>query len=216
LKVAVCDYGAGNVRSVELAFTRLGAEIVADAHSADVAVLPGVGSAASAMAELRGRGLDRVLRQRVEQGRPVLGICLGLQLALEETEEDGGVAGLALLPGRAVRLRAGRIPRMGWAEVETRAPNGAAYYFAHSYTAVTPAATAWSEGVVAEARAGSFVGAQFHPEKSGPAGARYLSRLLTDWQQLPFDNSYQVVRSERAQGGSGEACGSRSGCLSHA
>ena len=136
--------------------------------------------------------------ERLEQARPVLGICLGLQLALEETEEDGGIAGLALLPGRAVRLRAGRIPRMGWAEVETRAATGAAYYFAHSYAAVTPAATAWSEGVVAEARAGSFVGVQFHPEKSGPAGARYLSRLLTGWL---------------VSGGPG---GSRSGCLSHA
>ena len=179
MKVAVCDYGAGNVRSVDLAFRRLGAELVADPESADLAVLPGVGSAASAMAVLRDRALDRVLRRRVEEGRPVLGICLGLQLALEASEEDGGVAGLGLLPGRAVRLRAGRIPRMGWAPVDGGGGHGAAYYFAHSYAADTPAATAWSEGMVAEARAGSFVGVQFHPEKSGTEGARYLSRLLS-------------------------------------
>ena len=103
----------------------------------------------------------------------MLGICLGLQLALEHSEEDGGVDGLGILPGRSVRLTEGRVPRMGWAEVD-----GTAYYFAHSYAAETPHATAWSEGIVAEARAGSFLGVQFHPEKSGAAGARYLDRVL--------------------------------------
>ena len=82
--------------------------------------------------------------------------------------------GLGLLPGRAVRLREGRVPRMGWAEVDGRG----AFYFAHSYAADTPCATAWSEGVVAEARSGSFVGCQFHPEKSGARGARYLAEAL--------------------------------------
>ena len=175
-RVAICDYGAGNVRSVAVAFRRLGAELVDDPGGADLTVLPGVGSAASAMAGLRERGLDDVLRARFAAGRPILGICLGLQLALEETEEDGGVRGLGLLPGRAVRLRDGRVPRIGWAPVE---PEGEAFYFAHSYAAETPAATAFSEGVVAAASAGSFVGVQFHPEKSGPAGARFLQRCLS-------------------------------------
>src|SRR5204862_7373170 len=143
---------------------------------ADLAVLPGVGSAASAMNVLRRRGLDEALRDRAAGGRPTLGICLGLQLALERTEEDGGVAALGLLPGRAVRLRDGRVPRIGWARVE---PGGEAYYFAHSYAAETDSATATSEGVVAEARAGSFVGVQYHPEKSGAAGARFLERCLS-------------------------------------
>ncbi len=174
MRVAVCDYGAGNVRSVELAFRRLGAELGDDIATADLAVLPGVGSARSAMEELRARGLDRVLVERVAAGRLVLGICLGLQLALEWTEEDGGVEGLGLLPGRAVRLGAGRVPRLGWAAV-----GDSAYYFAHSYAAETPTATAWSEGLVAEVRAGSFVGVQFHPEKSGAAGGRYLERCLS-------------------------------------
>jgi imidazole glycerol phosphate synthase glutamine amidotransferase subunit len=181
VRVAVCDYGAGNVRSVLAAFARLGAEaVVVDAPegvaAADLAVLPGVGSAASAMRELRQRGLDDALRSRVAAGRPTLGICLGLQLALERTDEDGGVAGLGLVPGRALRLHAGRVPRIGWAPVD---PGGAAYYFAHSYAAETPAATATSEGIVAEARAGSFLGVQFHPEKSGAAGARFLERCLS-------------------------------------
>ena len=181
MNVAVCAYGAGNVRSVVVAFERIGAsaEVTEDPSvvaAAGLAVLPGVGSAASAMAGLRERGLDAALRERVATGEPTLGICLGLQLALDETEEDGGVAGLGILSGRAVRIRDGRVPRMGWATVE---PSGEAFYFAHSYAVETPSATARSEGIVAVAEQGSFVGVQFHPEKSGDAGARFLERCLS-------------------------------------
>ena len=174
MKVAVCDYRAGNIRSVEIALRRLGAELTDDVAGADLAVLPGVGSARSAMSELRGQELDVALRERLRDERPVLGICLGLQLAVEWSEEDGGVDGLGLLPGRAVRVEAERVPRIGWAEVD-----GVAYYFAHSYAVETPAATAWSDGLVAEARHGAFLGVQFHPEKSGPAGSRFLERCLS-------------------------------------
>jgi glutamine amidotransferase len=180
VKVAICDYGAGNVRSVELAFRRLGAVVTGDPYESDLLVLPGVGSARTAMAGLRARDLDRVLRARVDEGRAVRGICLGLQLALDETEEDGGVGGLGLVPGRAVRLREARVPRIGWADVD----GYGAFYFAHSYAAETEHATAWSEGVVAEVRRGSFIGCQFHPEKSGPAGARYLAAVLEEARSL--------------------------------
>jgi imidazole glycerol phosphate synthase glutamine amidotransferase subunit len=128
------------------------------------------------MAGLRARGLDVALRERAESGRPTLGICLGLQLALEESEEDGGIAGLGLVPGRAVRLRDGRVPRIGWAAVE---PGGDAFWFAHSYAAETPAATATSEGIAAVVEHEAFLGVQFHPEKSGAAGARFLERCLS-------------------------------------
>jgi len=181
VKVAVCVYGAGNVRSVELALRRAGAEVVRaetseDVRDADLAVLPGVGSAAAAMSGLRARGLDTALRDRVAVGRPTLGICLGLQLALHESEEDGGVDGLGLVPGRAVRLRGGRVPRIGWATVD---PGSEAYWFAHSYAAETDAVTATSEGIPAVVEHGSFLGVQFHPEKSGAAGARFLERCLS-------------------------------------
>jgi glutamine amidotransferase len=170
VRFAICEYGAGNVRSVRIAFARLGVEETDDVLGADLAVLPGVGSARAAMNGLHERGHDVALRERFDAGRAILGICLGLQLALEETEEDGGVAGLGLVAGRAVRLREGRVPRIGWAGVEDRG----AFYFAHSYAAETPHATAFSEGVVAEVRHGPFLGCQFHPEKSGALGARYL------------------------------------------
>ena len=178
MTVAVCDYGAGNVRSVLSALRRLGVEAVLTSDpgtvaAADTAILPGVGSARSAMAELERTGVADALRAR--RG-PIVGICLGLQLALEHTDEDDGVDGLGLVAGRAVRLEQGRVPRIGWAPVD---PGGEAYWFAHSYAAETPAATAMSEGVVAEARGGAFVGCQFHPERSGPAGLRYLERCLS-------------------------------------
>ena len=185
MTVAVCDYGAGNVRSVLSALGRLGADAVLTSDpdmvaGAATALLPGVGSARSAMAELERTGVADALRAR--RG-PTIGICLGLQLALEQTEEDGGVDGLGLLPGRAVRLAGGRVPRIGWAEVELVAQSHEGfrptYWFAHSYAAETPAATAMSEGVVAEVRSGAFVGCQFHPERSGPAGLRYLERCLS-------------------------------------
>ncbi|MBV8066070.1 MAG: imidazole glycerol phosphate synthase subunit HisH [Actinobacteria bacterium] len=172
--VAIARYGAGNVRSVELAVGRLGADLVDDLGDADLAVLPGVGSARSAMEGL-GPAAD-VLRERHARGRAILGICLGLQLALDESAEDGGVAGLGIVPGRAVRLEAERVPRIGWATVD---PGGDAYWFAHSYEAVTDATVATSEGHAAIVEHGSFVGVQFHPEKSGAAGLRFLDRCLS-------------------------------------
>ncbi|MGH3022649.1 MAG: imidazole glycerol phosphate synthase subunit HisH [Gaiellaceae bacterium] len=181
MRVAVCEYGAGNVRSVLLALERLDADARPtgdpdDVARADLAVLPGVGSARTAREGLAARGLDEALRERVAAGKATLGICLGLQLALESSDEDGGVPGLGLLSGRAVRLRSERVPRIGWARVE---PDGEEFWFAHAYAAETPAATATSEGVVAVAESGSFLGVQFHPEKSGRAGARFLERCLS-------------------------------------
>jgi glutamine amidotransferase len=185
VNVVVCDYGAGNVRSVLSALRRLRVEATLTSDpdtvaAADTAILPGVGSARSAMAALDRTGVADALRAR---SGSTIGICLGLQLALEHTEEDGGVDGLGLVPGRAVRLVQGRVPRIGWAEVEVVAQSHKvrrpAYWFAHSYAAETPAVTAMSEGVVAEARSGAFVGCQFHPERSGPAGLRYLERCLS-------------------------------------
>ncbi len=179
--VVIVDYGAGNTRSVQATLARLGHRSVVSADpdriaSAWYVVLPGVGSARSAMARLVDTGAADAVRSRVAAQRPVLGICLGLQLALERSEEDGGVDGLGVIPGRVVRLTDERVPRLGWSLVD---PWGEAYYFAHSYAAVTPNAVASADGVTAAVARGSFLGVQFHPEKSGPAGLAFLDRCLS-------------------------------------
>ena len=181
MSVAVVDYGAGNVRSLLAALRRIGLEATLtreprDVDAADHLILPGVGSAASAMRTLRETGVDAALRTRFARGAPVLGICLGMQLAVDGTEEDGGVECLGLVRGRAERLRDRRVPRMGWARVD---PGGDAFYFAHSYGVVSPATVATSEGLAAVVRKDAFWGTQFHPEKSGAAGERFLRECLS-------------------------------------
>jgi imidazole glycerol-phosphate synthase subunit HisH len=179
--VVVVDYGAGNTHSVRAALARLGRSSVVTSdpvavRDAERVILPGVGSARSAMDHLRDTGAATALAERVLANGPVLGICLGLQLALESSEEDGGVVGLGLIAGDVTRLREGRVPRLGWEIVE---PWGDAFYFAHSYAANTPYATASADGVTAAVEHGSFLGVQFHPEKSGPAGLDFLSACLS-------------------------------------
>lgn len=179
--VVIVDYGAGNTRSVRAALARLGRTSVVTSdpdavRAADHVVLPGVGSARSAMAHLTSTGAARALRERHAAGGATLGICLGMQLALEHSAEDGGVDGLALLAGRVTRLAAARVPRLGWARVE---PWGDTYYFAHSFAPESPDAVATSEGVTVAVASGSFLGVQFHPEKSGHAGRRFLERCLS-------------------------------------
>lgn len=179
--VVVVDYGAGNTRSVRAALTHLGRTSVVSSDPSEIAasdfvILPGVGSARSAMEHLDSTGAATALRDRFVAGHRILGICLGMQLALEHTDEDGGVDGIGLLRGSVQRLRDGRVPRLGWANVE---PWGDAYYFAHSFAAQSPDGVATSEGVTVAVERGSFLGVQFHPEKSGSAGLNFLERCLS-------------------------------------
>jgi imidazole glycerol-phosphate synthase subunit HisH len=179
--VVVVDYGAGNTRSVRAALTHLGATSVVSSvpeliAESDFVILPGVGSARTAMAHLESTGAAQALRDRFAKGAPMLGICLGMQLALERSDEDGGVDGIGLLPGSVHLMTAGRVPRLGWATVE---PWDEAYYFAHSFAATSRDAVATSEGVTVAIERGAFLGVQFHPEKSGPAGLTFLERCLS-------------------------------------
>ncbi len=194
MRVAIADYGAGNLRSLSSALARAGVEPVVTVdpdvvREARLAMIAGVGHVESAAAGLARHGLDDALRERAADGRPVAGICVGMQL-LFGTSEEGG-AGLGLLDGPVRRVRARRVPHMGWntlalprSSVLLDGLDGADVYFAHSYAAVPDedgvvAATVDHDGtLVAAVEAGPLAGAQFHPERSGGAGARVLENLV--------------------------------------
>jgi glutamine amidotransferase len=193
VRVVLADYGAGNLRSVASAFQRAGAEVEISAdpdtvREAPLAVIAGVGHAGSALAGLETRGLDEALRERATGGRPLLGICVGMQLLFEESDEGGD--GLRLFRGPVTRLQARRVPHMGWNTLRLvgEVPlldglGGADVYFAHSY-AVRPAedvprAEVDHDGpIVAAVQTGALAGVQFHPERSAEAGARLLDNVL--------------------------------------
>jgi glutamine amidotransferase len=193
VKVVLADYGAGNLQSVYSALERAGAEPLVTEDPAIVerallAVIAGVGNTGAAAAGLERRGLADSLLARVRAGRPLLGICVGMQLLFGESEEGG--SGLAILPGRVERLRAARVPHMGWNELRVTAPSelldgldGEDVYFAHSYACAPEASIAVAEvehdgPVVAALEHGPVAGVQFHPERSGRAGSRVLRNVI--------------------------------------
>jgi imidazole glycerol-phosphate synthase subunit HisH len=193
VNVVLADYGAGNLMSVCSAFGRIGvtAEVTAEpkiVREASLAVIAGVGNAESAAQVLEAGGLADALRERIAAGRPVLGICLGMQLLFEESEEGG--RGLGVLRGPVRRLRSGRVPHMGWNALRLTRPSallhgleGEDVYFAHSYACapvepVEVAAVEHGVPVVAAVERGPLAGVQFHPERSGPAGARILENAV--------------------------------------
>jgi glutamine amidotransferase len=197
MTIAVVDYGIGNLGSVMKAFRHLGAPAVltgdvAELRRADVLVLPGDGAFASTMEEIERRGLVSVLREAVDQGRTLLGICIGMQLLFEESEEHGRHRGLGFLPGRVRRLEGDLpIPHMGWNQLHpTRehplldgVADGAHVYFVHSYWCDAP-----PEVVLAETDYGArfpaivgrrnVLGVQFHPEKSQAVGLRLMANFV--------------------------------------
>ena len=202
--LAVIDTAAGNIQSVVNSLRRIGAnpEVVTDAEGvmrSTALVLPGVGAFAPAMASLRERGINHAVRRRVlEDGFPLLGICLGMQLLADQSDENGTHMGLGLIPGRVVPLdpagSTGRVPNFGWYDTH---PTKAAtlfvdlqeirsFYFAHSYHFVcdrsgdVAATIEFGEGRVAAAiECGNIFGAQFHPEKSQDAGLDVLHRFCS-------------------------------------
>jgi imidazole glycerol-phosphate synthase subunit HisH len=193
VKVVLADYGAGNLRSVSSALERAGArpwvsEDPGEVERAPLTVIAGVGNTGAAARGLEERSLDEALLARVRSGRPVLGICVGMQLLFGESEEGG--AGLGILPGRVELLRAARVPHMGWNELRVTGPtrlldglDGEDVYFAHSYacapdSAITVAEVGHDGVVVAAIEHERVAGVQFHPERSGPAGARVLRNAL--------------------------------------
>jgi imidazole glycerol-phosphate synthase subunit HisH len=194
MRVVLIDSGGANIGSVRYALQRLGLDAplsgdAAEIRAADRVILPGVGAAAPAMARLRELGLVETIRSL---SQPLLGICLGMQLLFEASEE-GEVETLGLLPGRVARLRGGpglRVPHMGWNRLELRGrhplldgiQDGARAYFVHGYaapvTADCVAACTHGAAFAAVVARGNVCGAQFHPERSAAVGARILANFL--------------------------------------
>lgn len=198
--IAIIDYDAGNLRSVEKALLFLGKEAVITRNRdeilrADKVILPGVGAFGDAMGRLNQYGLVDVIHQVAGQGTPFLGICLGLQLMFESSEESEGVAGLGLLRGRILRIPDCpnlKIPHMGWNSLDIRPDSrlfagilsGAYVYFVHSYylkaedEAVVAASTEYSTHIHAAVETGNLYACQFHPEKSGDVGLKILKNFV--------------------------------------
>jgi imidazole glycerol-phosphate synthase subunit HisH len=199
VEIGVVDYGMGNRRSVEKALEHVGASAVVSAdpdllRATAGLVVPGVGAFPRAMQRLHERGLDELVREHVRAGRPVLGICLGMQLAFDSSTEMGGAPGLGIVAGEVHALETGglKLPHIGWNEVSftrpgsplvAELPQRCAFYHVHSY-APEPAVAQDTLGTaeygkpfVSMVQSGSFYGVQFHPEKSSAAGLRLLANF---------------------------------------
>jgi imidazole glycerol-phosphate synthase subunit HisH len=193
--IAILDYGMGNLRSVEKALEHVGAEATRTsdlevAAAADGVILPGVGAFPRAMKRIRADGFDEFVRGRIDEGKPVLGVCLGLQLLFDSTVENEGGAGLGLMPGAVEPLSANgyKVPHMGWSPVRWEHPSRLTdglgeeppFYFVHSFVPRPEreddvlGTAAYGERFVCAVERGPLYGVQFHPEKSSSAGLGLL------------------------------------------
>lgn len=200
--IAVIDYGVGNLFSVQKAFSYLGADarITSDERdmvSAEKLVLPGVGAFGDCMNNLEATGLIPVLKSEIEKGKPLLGICVGLQILFDGSEESPGAKGLGIISGRIKKINAPtlKVPHIGWNSLEVRAPRqrndlfagvsqSSYVYFVHSYHAVPDdgsvitATTEYGEKLTAAVALGNVQATQFHPEKSGDVGLKIIKNFI--------------------------------------
>jgi glutamine amidotransferase len=196
-RIAILDYGMGNLRSVEKALEHVGVTALvtsdaAEVQAADGVILPGVGAFPRAMERIREIGLDELIAERRGEGVPILGICLGLQLLFESSSELGGAGGLGLLEGPVGELEADglKVPHIGWEPVrwerESRLtdgiPSGTPFYFVHSFAPKPPAedllgSAEYGARFACAAERDNVFGVQFHPEKSSTAGLRLLANF---------------------------------------
>jgi glutamine amidotransferase len=203
--ILILDYGMGNLRSVEKALEHVGARAAIGAdpdevRAADGLILPGVGAFPRAMERIRATGLDQLIAERAAAGTPVLGICLGLQLLFERSEELGGATGLGLLPGQVTKLDAPglKVPNIGWAPIrwerESRLTDGipseTPFYLVHSFVARpsgedTLGTAEYGERFACAAERDNVFGVQFHPEKSSAAGLALLANFARICAKAP-------------------------------
>lgn len=196
-QVAIIDYGVGNLRSVEKAFAATDCDAIVSSdeknlRTAERLVLPGVGAFGACMKALSERGFDRLVRERVEEGTPLLGVCVGMQLLFEESDEFGATPGLGLLPGRVRRFGDELVvPHVGWNRIDQvcenpmfeGVANGSFFYFVHSYycepadKSVVAGETEYGVRYASVVAKANICGVQFHPEKSQDAGLQLLKNF---------------------------------------
>lgn len=197
--IAVVDYDAGNVKSVEKAIEKLGAKHIltsdpAEIAKADAVILPGVGNFGDCVSKLQERGLDIALKEYAASGKPFLGICVGLQLLFDESEESPGVKGLSILPGKIKKFPASadlKVPQIGWNDiVESKGrllegiPAETYFYFVHSFylecedPSIVTSRTVYGVTYDSSVEKGNVFATQFHPEKSSDAGLKVLTNFL--------------------------------------
>ena len=196
-KIAIIDYGVGNLRSVEKAFAATDCEAIVSSdetelRAAEKLVLPGVGAFGACMRALSERGFDQLVRERVREGTPLLGVCVGMQMLFEESDEFGATPGLGLLPGRVQRFTDELVvPHVGWNRIDqirqnplfTGVTNRSFFYFVHSYycepadQSVVAGETEYGLRYSSVVAKDNICGVQFHPEKSQDAGLRLLKNF---------------------------------------
>jgi len=203
-QVAIIDYGVGNLRSVEKAFTATGCEAVISSdesvlRAATRLVLPGVGAFAACMKALKERALDQLVIEKARGGTPLLGVCVGMQLLFEESEEFGSTPGLGLLKGRVRKFQQDLVvPHVGWNRIHQQRQDGlfagipdqSFFYFVHSFYCepqdknVLAGETVYGERYASVVAKGNIFGVQFHPEKSQAVGLRMLKNFATGFQDF--------------------------------
>jgi len=196
--IAVIDYGAGNLRSVTNALLKLGCQPTVTSKpdvvlKADAVIFPGVGAAKDVMSSLKKSKLDSAIKEFIGAGKPFLGVCIGMQVLLSSTEEDGGHACLGIVPGTVKRLPQGiKVPHMGWNQVKQKTghpifdgiPDNENFYFVHSYYAnpddasVQIGVTEYGVNICSVLNKGNLIATQFHPERSDKYGLTFYSNFL--------------------------------------
>jgi imidazole glycerol-phosphate synthase subunit HisH len=189
--IAIIDYGSGNLKSVKKAFEKIGINTIItnkkkEIEKADKIVLPGVGSFGFIMKKLKNKDLEKSIKKAIKNGKPYLGICLGMQILFEESEESPGVKGLGILKGKVKKFKKGKVPQIGWNKIipKNKIFKNDFFYFVNSFYVIPSdkkiiaSTTKYFQNFASAIKYKNITAVQFHPEKSGKAGLKFLDRWI--------------------------------------
>jgi imidazole glycerol-phosphate synthase subunit HisH len=189
--IAIIDYGSGNLKSVKKAFEKIGIDTIItnkkkEIEKANKIVLPGVGSFGFIMKKLKNKDLEKSIKKAIKNGKPYLGICLGMQILFEESEESPGVKGLGILKGKVKKFKKGKVPQIGWNKIipKNKIFKNDFFYFVNSFYVIPSnkkiiaSTTKYFQNFASAIKYKNITAVQFHPEKSGKAGLKFLDRWI--------------------------------------